>query len=544
MAESLRSPRAGAWIVALVIGLFLGYQAWLWEVERVEVLPGKFLVLIHRWGKNLPEGEIVAPDDSYKGVMFDVKTEGRHFINPIFWSYEVHDMLRVPVGKCAVLTRKFGRDIPPERIAAGDLFAQQNPQRPIDGERGILRDVLTQGSHRINPYAYATELVPAVEIRVDQVGVRTVMVGNDPSGLSAKERPSPYVVPDGYRGIQEKTVPPGTYYINPYAEVIVPVEVRSHKVEFTDIQFPSRDGFLLQPRVVVEYAVQAEKAPEMLVRLSDEGLLHQQDQTEEDKAANEVLQKVILPHVRGYARIEGSNFDARDFIVNTPTDKASAQPANAREILQAALLKKVKPRCAELGVEIRAVTLADMHVPSELADQIAQRELARVELEKNTVQVRQYRAAQELAAKEALKAQAKEKVSAETRLLQAKTRADQQLEVEQSRLKQDLENAQLQLDAAKSQSEAILAKGKAEAAVINLTNAAEVSGLRKAVQGFASVHAFAQYQVVSRLAPALSEIFASDSSEFAKLFSGYLTPPSAMPVKATVPPSSTAESNK
>ncbi len=44
-----------------------------------------------------------------------------------------------------------------------------------------------------------------------------------------------------------------------------------------------------------------------------------------------------------------------------------------------------------------------MHLPSQLADQIAQRELARVELEKNTVQVRQYRTAQELAAKEALK---------------------------------------------------------------------------------------------------------------------------------------------
>jgi hypothetical protein len=256
-----------------------------------------------------------------------------------------------------------------------------------------------------------------------------------------------------------------------------------------------------------------------------------------------VLQTVILPHIRGYARIEGSNFDARDFIVNAP-EKGSEKPVNAREALQQSLLKKVKPRCAELGVEIRAVTLADMHLPLELADQISQRELARVELEKNTVQVRQFRAAQELAAKEALKTQAKEKVEAETRLLQAKTRADQSLEVEQSRLKQELANAQLQLDAAKSQSEAILAKGKAEAVVINLTNAAEVSGLRKAVQGFASVQNFAQYHVVSRLAPALSEIFASDTSEFARLFSGYLTPPAGHPAKTVAPASSTAESGK
>ena len=167
-----------------------------------------------------------------------------------------------------------------------------------------------------------------------------------------------------------------------------------------------------------------------------------------------------------------------------------------REVLQQALLAKVKPRCAELGVEIRAVTLADMKPPEELAKQINLRELARVELEKNVVRMGQYRAAQELAAKEALKQQYKEKVDAETRLLQAKTRAEQMREVELSRLKQELDNAQLELDAAKNQAEAILTKGRAEAAVILLTNEAEIAGLRKAVQGFASVQNFAQYHIV------------------------------------------------
>ena len=43
--------------------------------------------------------------------------------------------------------------------------------------------------------------------------------------------------------------------------------------------------------------------------------MHQQDETTEEQLDNEILQKVILPHIRGYARIEGSNFDARDFIL-------------------------------------------------------------------------------------------------------------------------------------------------------------------------------------------------------------------------------------
>ena len=66
--------------------------------------------------------------------MLDVLPEGRHFLNPFFWSHEVHDMVRVEPGTCLVLTRKFGRAIPDARIAAGDLLASEDAANPIDGE--------------------------------------------------------------------------------------------------------------------------------------------------------------------------------------------------------------------------------------------------------------------------------------------------------------------------------------------------------------------------------------------------------------------------
>jgi hypothetical protein len=353
-------------------------------------------------------------------------------------------------------------------------------------------------------------------------------------------------VPDGYRGVQLQTCPAGTYYLNPYVESITPVEVRSHRVRLRDIEFPSRDGFIMKPQVVVEYAAQPDAAPLLTVRLTDEGVLHQQDETPAEQQDNEILQKVILPHIRGYARIEGSNFDARDFILAA----AAAAPApgapvekslNAREALQKALLEKVKPQCAALGVEVRAVTLADMRPPAELSEQIAQRELARVEQAKNGARIRQYRAAQELKAKEALKDQAKAKVEAETRLIQAKTKSTQMKEVALSQATQDLENAQLSLDAAEKQAEATLTKGKAEAAVIGLQNEAKVAGLRRAVQGFVDVQSFAQYNLMNRLGPALSEIFAADDSEFGRLFSNYLTKPAASTNKPPATPAATSD---
>jgi regulator of protease activity HflC (stomatin/prohibitin superfamily) len=508
------------------------YQIWQWEVERVDVPPGKFLVRVHRWGQDLPESEIVAPDDGYKGIMLDVLPEGRHFLNPLFWSYEVAEMVKVPPGECLVVTRLFGRQIPGQRIAQGEILAREDRDDPLSGERGILRDVLPPGAYRLNRYAYKWESVPAVEVRVDQVGVRTLKVGKDPQGLSPAERGGAYTVPDGFRGVQQTPVPPGTYYLNPYVETITPIEVRSHRVEFSDIEFPSRDGFILSPHVVVEYAVMPAKAPELLVRLADEGVLHQRDSKEEEKRDNEVLQKVILPHIRGYARIEGSNFDARDFIL-TVAEAGGAKAANAREALQRALLAKVKPRCAELGVELRAVAFAEFRPPEELSEQISQRELARVEREKNLVRLGQYKAEQELKAKEALKQQAKEKVQAETRRIQAKTKAEQMKEVAEARLKQELQNAQLKLDAAHKQAEATIAKGKAEAAVITLENEAETAGLQTAVQGFDSVQSFAQYHVLAKLSPALAEIFASDESEFAKIFAAYMAQSKASPAGST-----------
>jgi regulator of protease activity HflC (stomatin/prohibitin superfamily) len=520
------------WLLLCIglVGLGILQQIWRWEVERIEVPSGKFLLRISRWGKDLGPDEIIAPDESYKGVMLPVWGEGRHFLNPIFWSHEIHDMVEVKAGECLVLTRKFGKPLSAERMSQGEILGTEDRTNPIDGERGILRDVLTQGFYRLNPYAYSWERVPAVQVRVDQIGVRTVRVGKDPRKLPVEQPRDQYLVPDGYRGVQQQTCPAGTYYLNPYVESITPVEVRSHRVRLSDIEFPSRDGFIMKPQVVVEYAAQPDAAPLLTVRLTDEGVLHQRDETTEEQLDNEILQKVILPHIRGYARIEGSNFDARDFIlaaaVAPPAAGAPAEKStNAREALQKALLDKVKPQCAALGVEVRAVTLADMRPPAELAEQIAQRELARVEQAKNGARLRQYRAAQELKAKEALKDQAKAKVEAETRLIQAKTKSTQMKEVALSQATQELENAQLALDAAEKQAEATLTKGKAEAAVIGLQNEAKVAGLRKAVQGFVDVQSFAQYNLMNRLGPALSEIFAADDSDFGRLFSNYLTKP-------------------
>ncbi len=539
----------GALAVAVVAAVF-AHQFWHWMVERVEVPPGHFLVRIHLWGKPLPPGEILAPDETYQGVQKDVLPEGRHFFNPVVWSYEIVKMLDVPTGQCAVLTRKYGKDLPEERVKTGNFLVDLTPKSPDEEYRGIVRQVLLPGKHRVNPYAYEVQVVPAVEIKAEQVGIRTVKVGLDPRVLKLEPDQGEYVVPVGrpegeYRGVQEKPVAAGTYYINPYAEAIVPVDVRSHRVEFTDIEFPSSDGFTLRPQIFVTYRVDPQKAPELYVTLTEEGGLHQTDNAGPELERNEILRKIVLPHIRGYTRIEGSKFDARDFIAaaNTkPGAPVAAPPAgpqvNPRERLQQFLMEKVGPMTQRTGVVIESITLAAMDAPPDLADQISQRELARVIREKNADKVGQFKAEQELKAIEALKQQEQEKVDAQTRMVQARALAQQKKAVQESSLKQQLESARLRLESARKQAEAVLARGKAEADVIRLQNEAEVAGLRTAVGGFQTPDQFAMHQVLLRLAPALGEIFASDGSDFAKLFAAYMTPPAT--ATKPIPPSTAA----
>jgi hypothetical protein len=492
---------------------------WYWVVERTEVGSGEYLILVHRWGKELPDDEILAPDDSYKGIMLEEKAPGRYFLNPLFWSYERQKLIEVRPDQCLVLTRKYGKRIPEERLAKNQILAQE-------GERGVVAEVLKPGSHRINPYAFDVQVVSAVQVRADQVGVRTLKVGLDPRELVVKKDQvsERYVVPEGYQGVQRKPDPPGVYYLNPHVATITPVEVQEHQVELSDIQFPSRDGFILKPHIKVVYAVNPEKAPELLIRISSEGKLHQDASTPEQIKNNEILQRIILPHIRGYARIEGSNFDARDFI-GTASTPGEVKEINHREEFQKVLLQKVKPKCDEVGIDIRNVTLASLEAPPELTDQITARDLARARQEKNKTLITQYKSDQTTKAAGALSQRAEEINKTEILRNKAKVEAEQKLANEKYRLENDLASAKLKLDAAKEEAKSIRFKGEAEAELINQENEAKVAGLRQAVMGFSSIQVFAQYTVLAKIAPALTEIFASDESEFAKIFSSHLTQP-------------------
>jgi hypothetical protein len=529
--------RLARWAIPLSMALGVAYAVFLWTVCRVEVAPDTFLVVTHRFGKTLPAGELVAPDATYQGIQRAVLAEGRYFLNPLFVTYEMHSVMKIDEKTCGIAIRKAGREIDPERVARGEFLSRDALTATADGpggERGIITDVLGPGKYRLNPHEYDVRVVPAVEIEPQQVGVKVNLWGREPA------KNGNYVVEDGERGVQKSFVPGGTHYVNPYVTRIVPVDVRSHTVTFEDIQFPSKDGFTIEPRVQVRYRVVPEKAPELFVMLCENGILHQKDESPDDQSHNPILQKIILPLIRGYVRIEGSKHDAREYISKPKEDGApDAKAINPRERLQVELMAKVRPECEKLGVVIDYIAVGQTQMNSlleELAAQIREREQSRILRRTNAQKVTQFEQEQILKSTEALAQRSKLVIEANTKLEQAKVLAERRLANEKTKLDAELASVQDRLDGSKKRAEAIETKGKAEAAVVAAQNAASVAEMKAAIAGFESPEEFAKYQTLKKLAPLLSEIFASDASEFGKLFSQYLAPPAPPKAGAAVPP--------
>src|SRR5580692_4441198 len=119
--ESMKRKLGLLALAAFVVALPFVYYFWTWVVKRVEVGPSEIIVVTNLWGNNLPEGEIIAPDHSFKGITLEPRREGRHFINPLLQTFERSKLVQVPAGQCLVQTRKYGTPIPADRINAGDF---------------------------------------------------------------------------------------------------------------------------------------------------------------------------------------------------------------------------------------------------------------------------------------------------------------------------------------------------------------------------------------------------------------------------------------
>jgi regulator of protease activity HflC (stomatin/prohibitin superfamily) len=467
-------PGAAFFLIAIFI-LIMILPMWIWFFCRIEPGSDEIAILIHKTGKDIPSGQILA-EAGQKGIQLDVLPEGRYFRNPYSWGWQFARITDIPAGQLGVQTRLFGKDLPPGEIIASD------------GTKGILAEVLRPGKYRVNPYAYSVDQFDAITVRPGYVGVVTSLVGTDilNNDIPADAR-NTFLVQKGMKGVLPEVLDPGTYYLNPYMVNVVEVNLQSQRFEMSGedaISFLTLDGFTVHVEGTIEFALMREKAAL---------LTHQVGEMED------ILKKVILPLARGFSRIEGSKNPAKNYIMGDTRQKF-------QDNLQAHLQKQ----CGEWGVAVKSVLIRNITPPDEIASIIRDREVAVQTAKKYEQQIEQAKSMAELTKQEMLAQQNKEKVEADTARIRAVIAAQQGQAVRITAANQELGVAKLENEAADFQAQSIMLKANADRSVIQMNNDAQAAVLSSSVQAFGNGMNLARYAFYQKLGPRISTILTSD----------------------------------
>jgi len=221
----------------LILPIILFIPLWIWFFWRIEPGNGEIAILLKKTGKNLPTDQILAESPEYKGIQPQVLPEGRFFYNPYTWSWSITQATDIPAGKFGVLVRKFGKDLPGGKIIA-----------PDESYKGIVREVLGTGKHRINPYAYEVKLFDDIKIAPGHVGVVTSLCGEDilSGSATAAATDNGFLVAKNAKGVQGEVLKEGTHRLNPFLYAVSIVNIQSQRFELSGgdaILFLTLDGF-------------------------------------------------------------------------------------------------------------------------------------------------------------------------------------------------------------------------------------------------------------------------------------------------------------
>ncbi|MGY8770309.1 MAG: SPFH domain-containing protein [Pirellulales bacterium] len=492
-----RGKKVGLLLIGFIFFSLLASAYIVYTQFRIDVPAKHFAVLTKKTGIDLENGQELAPDADHKGLQLDVLSEGRYFYNPYYWKWEVYPMIEIPREKMGVRVRLYG-----DNLGYGDFVATD------EQTKGIVEDVLEPGRYALNAimidrdtkevigisrrksdYVEIIELWEPKIIPAGYKGIVTNLAGPMP------DDPNVLLVEEGSRGPQEKTLEPGTYYLNPYMYRINSIDTRSQRfnlAENKDMTFPSKDGFPISLDGIIEFLVIPETAAQTYVTYNDVN----NDNSTDTRIADEIIAKVIMPNARAFCRLRGSNSSAREFI-----------GGETRTAFQAEFQQAITDTCKAQGIEIVQALITKIVPPQAIAEPLRAREVAAQELKQYTQQILLQKQEATLATENALIEQKKKLVEASREVITETTKAEEEQAVALAEATRDKEVAEKKLEAAKDQAEAIIAISTAEAAVIGFENEADAAGWKKAVEALGNDgEAFARYVLFQKLAPGYQTI--------------------------------------
>jgi uncharacterized membrane protein YqiK len=355
-------------------------------------------------GQRGPQVDILTPG-TYRILTQSGPLEGGGEAKPGLFSVRVFDATMINENQIGLVEALDGSPLNPgdyvaESVAGHDNFQDGHEFIDGKGQRGPQKDILLPGTYYINPLLFKVIPESAKEIKPGEVAVIVSNTGKDPSDeirrqMAAKVRErmereekeqaeqsaaildkiddgrtaaeikvelmtgdpadrrldegahEAYVVPEGYRGIQESVVGPGRYYVNTLAISPIIIPTTNQTVEWTagevvntfnPFEVISKDGFTMQLEVRVVFRVKPEDAPFMVAKIG---------------GIERLIQNVMHPLIDSIFRNQASESSAMAYLQNRHEEQERAEA-------------RVRAHLLKYHVDVVNVLICHIHLPEDL----------------------------------------------------------------------------------------------------------------------------------------------------------------------------------
>src|SRR5262245_35074553 len=355
-------------------------------------------------GQKGPQVDILTPG-VYRILTQSASIEGGNEAKPGLFNVRLFDATVINENQIGLVEALDGAPLNPKDYVAESFAGHDNFQDGHEfigngGQRGPQKDILLPGTYYINPLLFKVIPETAKEIKPGEVAVVVSNVGKDPSEevrreMAAKVRQrmereeneqaaesaarldkmddkrsvdeikaelmagdpadrrldegahEAYVVPEGYRGIQEAVVGPGRYYVNTLAISPIVIPTTNQTVEWTagevantfnPFEVISKDGFTMQLEVRVVFRVKPEDAPFMVAKIG---------------GIDRLIQNVMHPLIDSIFRNQASESSAMAYLQNRHEEQERAEA-------------RVRAHLLKYHVDVVNVLICHIHLPEEL----------------------------------------------------------------------------------------------------------------------------------------------------------------------------------
>ena len=280
---------------------------------------------------NFQDGHEFIDGKGQRGPQKDILLPGTYYINPLLFKVIPESAKEIKPGEVAVIVSNTGKDPSDDirrQMAAKVRERMEREEREQAAQSAAVLDKIDDGK-------------TAAEIKVE------LMTGDPADRRLDEGAHEAYVVPEGYRGIQETVVGPGRYYVNTLAITPIIIPTTNQTVEWTSgevvntfnpFEVISKDGFTMQLEVRVVFRVKPEDAPFMVAKIG---------------GIERLIQNVMHPLIDSIFRNQASESSAMAYLQNRHEEQERAEA-------------RVRAHLLKYHVDVVNVLICHIHLPEDL----------------------------------------------------------------------------------------------------------------------------------------------------------------------------------